>query len=128
VLSSVLLRSLALAGMGQRQLERLAQQFSAGLGRALGSGRFTWSLSKSGTRLRNADPPVRVRRHLGWCVGVGHLECLTQIRHVLPRSKRAGRVVRNWAGPMSAGYFSATEARSGRMRALTPLAFIPTSD
>ncbi len=68
--SSALLRSLALAGMGQRQLERLAQQFPLDL-----AERSDLPVHLEFVQVRHAPqergPASSVRRHLGWCVGVG---------------------------------------------------------
>ena len=90
--------------------------------------RFTSSSSNFCTRPRNADPPVRCA---GIWAGVEAWEansarcpsppCATAIQ---PR----GRVVRIWAGPMSVGCSSATEAKSGHKLARTASTSIPTSD
>ena len=90
--------------------------------------RFIWSSSKFGTRPRNAEPRVRCAGI--WAGRVGREAssapcpsppCSTAIP---PR----GRVVRIWAGPMSAGCSWAMAAKSGHKLARIASTSIPTSD
>jgi len=114
--SSALLRALALAGLGQRQLERLAQQSPLGL-----AERADQPLHLEFVQVRHAHqergPASPVRRHLGWRGGEGGQFSAMPKSAMRQRdpAARAGRpdLGRSNVGRLLLGYGSQVRAQAG---------------